>query len=67
MEELSINPQEQTIFISHANCLEDAENLANLIRKKLKIKEIILNFIGPVIGSHTGQGTIALFFIGKER
>ena len=67
MEELSINPQEQTIFISHANCLEDAENLANLIRKKLKIKEIILNFIGPVIGSHTGQGAIALFFIGKER
>ena len=67
MEELSINPQEQTIFISHANCLEDAENLANLVRKKLKIKKIILNFIGPVIGSHTGQGTIALFFIGKER
>mgnify|MGYP000914500441 FL=1 len=67
MEELSINPQEQTIFISHANCLEDAENLANLVRKKLKIKKIILNFIGPVIGSHTGQGAIALFFIGKER
>ncbi len=67
MEELSVNLQEQTIFISHANCLEDAENLANLVKKKLKVKEIKLNFIGPVIGSHTGQGAIALFFIGKER
>lgn len=67
MEELCIKPEEQTIFISHADCLEDAENLANLIKEKLNVKEIILNFIGPVIGSHTGQGTIALFFIGKER
>ena len=67
MEELSVNLQEQTIFISHANCLEDAENLANLVKKKLKVKEIKLNFIGPVIGSHTGQGALALFFIGRER
>lgn len=67
MEELCINPEEQTVFISHADCLEDTENFANLIKEKLNVKEIVLNFIGPVIGSHTGQGAIALFFIGKER
>ena len=67
MEELCINPEEQTIFISHADCFEDTENFANLIKEKLNVKEVIINFIGPVIGSHTGQGAIALFFIGKER
>ncbi len=67
MEELCTNPQEQTVFISHADCLEDTEYLANLIKEKLHVKEVIISFIGPVIGSHTGQGAIALFFIGRER
>ncbi len=67
MESTCINPEEQTVFISHANALQDAEYLANLIKEKLHVKEVILNFIGPVVGSHTGQGAIALFFFGKER
>jgi len=67
MEKLCVNPQGQTIFISHADCLEDTEYLAALIKEKFPVKEVVLNFIGPVIGSHTGQGAIALFFIGKER
>lgn len=67
MEELCIDPEEHTVFISHADCLEDTEHLANLIKEKLHVKEVILNFMGPVIGSHTGQGAIALFFIGKHR
>lgn len=67
MEKLCVNPEGQTIFISHADCLEDTEYLAALIKEKFPVKEVVLNFIGPVIGSHTGQGAIALFFIGKER
>jgi len=67
MEKLCVNPQGQTIFISHADCLEDTEYLADLIKEKFPVKEVVLNFIGPVIGSHTGQGAIALFFLGKER
>ena len=67
MEELCINPEEQTVFISHADSPEDMEHLANLVKEKLNVKEVILSFIGPVIGSHAGQGAIALFFIGKER
>lgn len=67
MENTAIKPEEQTIFISHGDCLEEAEYLAKLIKEKLNVKDIKINFIGPVIGSHSGPGTIALFFLGTER
>ncbi len=67
MEKTAINPEEQTIFISHGDCLEEAEFLANLVKEKLSVKDIKMNYIGPVIGSHSGPGTIALFFLGTER
>ena len=67
MEKTAIKPEEQTIFISHGDCLEEAEYLAKLIKEKLNVKDIKMNFIGPVIGSHSGPGTIALFFLGTER
>lgn len=67
MEKTAINPEEQTIFISHGDCLEEAEFLANLVKEKLNVKDIKMNYIGPVIGSHSGPGTIALFFLGTER
>lgn len=67
MEKTAINPEEQTIFISHGDCLEEAEFLANLVREKLNVKNIKMNYIGPVIGSHSGPGTVALFFLGTER
>ncbi len=67
MIETCINPEEQTIFIGHGDCIEDAEYLARLIREKFTVKDIIFNYIGPVVGSHTGQGAITLFFFGTER
>ncbi|MGD9569490.1 MAG: DegV family protein [Sedimentibacter sp.] len=67
MEDTCINPQENSVFISHADCLEDAEYLGSLIKEKLNVKEIIINYVGPVIGAHTGQGCLALFFFGTER
>lgn len=62
-----INPEEQTIFISHGDCPEEAEVLRDLILAQYKVKDCIINYIGPVIGSHSGPGTIALFFIGNSR
>ena len=59
--------REQYIFISHGDCLEDATYLADLIKKKYAPKMVFLNLVGPVIGSHSGPGTVALFFLGKER
>lgn len=67
MEATCIDPEKHSVFISHADCLEDAEYLGNLIKEKLHVKEVLINHIGPVIGSHTGQGALALFFFGRER
>lgn len=57
----------ETAFISHGDCLEDAEYLANRIRSELGIEQIEISYVGPVIGAHSGPGTLALFYLGKER
>lgn len=67
MEETAVNPAEQTVFISHGDCLEDAQFVAQQVREKLGVTQIQIGYIGPVIGAHSGPGTVALFFLGKER
>lgn len=67
LEERAINIADQTIFISHGDCEEEAKFLAKWIRKRTSVKNIIINFVGPVIGSHSGPGTMALFFFGTKR
>lgn len=67
MKERVQNPEEQTIFISHGDSPDDAMHLEKLICDEYKIKNIITNYIGPIIGSHSGPGTIALFFLGDRR
>lgn len=53
-------------FISHANCESDAVYLKEMIENNTNLKPIITN-LGPVLGSHAGPGTIALFFLGGQR
>ena len=53
--------------ISHGDCLEDAEHLANLIRERCGVEEVFISYVGAVIGSHAGPGTVALFFLGDKR
>ena len=65
--ELAEAPASQTMFISHTDSEEDARYVADEIKKKFGVKEIIINPIGPVIGAHTGPGCVALFFTGKHR
>ena len=67
MQALAIDPANQTVFISHGDCAEDAEYLASRIRETMGVKEILISYVGPVIGAHSGPGTMALFFLGKER
>ena len=67
MEKSIVNPQEQTIFISHADTLSEAEMLAGLVKEKFNPKEIYIDFIPPNIGSHSGPGTIAIFYFAKGR
>lgn len=59
--------QNDIIFISHGDALEDAEFVKNEITKRFGIEKFMINHIGPTIGAHSGPGTIALFFEGKER
>ena len=67
MAETAIDPAGQTVFISHGDCLADAEFLAQEVRRRLHVPRIEINYVGPVIGAHSGPGTLALFFLGTER
>ena len=57
----------QTVFISHGDCLEDAEAVAQMVRERFGTQDIRINYVGPVIGAHSGPGTLALFFLGTKR
>lgn len=67
LQELIVNPENQVIAISHGDCIEDVEFLAKLIKEKVNVKDIIINNIGPAIGTHSGPGTLAVFFLADNR
>ena len=68
MGETALQPiKEQTVYVTHGDCLKDAEYLAGLIRKRFGVKDIMINWVDPVIGAHSGPGTMALFFLAKHR
>ena len=55
------------MFICHANCPDNVEFVSKLLRERFGVTDIRAEFIGPVIGSHTGMGTLGLFFRGEHR
>jgi fatty acid-binding protein DegV len=67
MKNSTINPVDSPVFISHGDCVEDAEYLADRIRSELGVKDVKISYVGPVIGAHSGPGTLALFFLASER
>ena len=67
MAETVTDPADQTVFISHGDSLDDAQFVADEVRRRFGVKEIVINYIGPVIGNHSGPGTVALYFLGKEK
>ena len=67
MEKTAIDPGRQTVFISHGDCPEDAETVARMVKERFGVRDIYINYVGPVIGAHSGPGTLALFYVGKER
>jgi len=62
-----IHLEDQIIFISHGDCVDEANYLADIMRDRFHVKDVLVNYVGPVIGAHSGPGTIALFFLGTER
>ena len=65
MEKDAVDPASQTVFISHGDCRADVEYVADLVREKFGTQDIRIHSIGPVIGSHSGPGTVALVCIRK--
>lgn len=65
--ELGAGFDNETMFISHGDCLEDAEYLASVLKEKHGVKHVHIGYVGAVIGSHSGPGTLALFFLGDHR
>ncbi len=66
-DKLAVDPAGGTVFISHADCMNDVKELAAILKNKHGVDVKIITDVGPVIGAHSGPGTLALFFIGTER
>lgn len=65
--ELALNPGKDTVFISHGDCIDDARLLEKMLAERYGAKVKLITYVGPVIGSHSGPGTLALFFLGRQR
>ncbi len=59
--------EDQMVFITHGDCADEADYVAKRIRERLGVKNIVINYIDPVIGAHSGPGTMALFFLADKR
>lgn len=66
LKESVVDPENQRIYVAHADCIEDAEQLKALIEKEISCKEIYLDYIGPIIGASIGPDALGVFGFGKE-
>ena len=63
----SYRDQNDIVFISHGDNIEDARFVADEVKRRFRIDNFLINPIGPTIGAHAGPDTIALFFMGEHR
>ena len=67
MEKLAVDPATQKVYISHADCIDEAQTLADMVKERFGTQNISIQAIGPVVGAHGGPDTLALFFVGEHR
>lgn len=67
VKETIINPEDQVLYLSHADDLDAAMKVVEMIKDETPVKDIKVLEFGPIIGSHTGAGAIAIFFLGTQR
>ena len=65
--ETGLPGENDTVFISHGDCIDDVKILEAILKEKYGIKNVFTYYVGAVIGSHSGPGTLALFFMGNKR
>lgn len=63
----SYRDQNDIVFISHGDCEEEAQYVADLVKQRFGIDSFLINYVGPTIGAHSGPGTMALFYLGEYR
>lgn len=67
MKTEAVSPEEQIVIIGHGDSIDDALLLEKKVRQTLSVKDVILTYIGPIIGSHTGPGMVGLTFLGEKK
>ena len=67
VKEKAINSENETLFICHGDCIEDAEVLKDMILEEVKFKNVVINYVGNVVGAHGGPGVIAAIFLADSR
>lgn len=67
MREYVLKPELQTVYISHGDCEEDAQYVAEQVKEKMGVKDVRTQILDPVIGAHSGPGTVGLFYYGEHR
>ena len=67
MGETGLPGENDTVFICHGDCLDDAKYLEQLVKERYGVKDVLIYYVGAVIGSHSGPGTLALFYLGEHR
>ncbi len=67
MQKLGLPGENRTVFICHGDSLDDARYMERLLRERLGVEEVFIGYTGAVIGSHSGPGTLSLFFLGEHR
>ena len=67
MGETGLPGANDTVFICHGDCIEDAQYLASQVKEKYGVKDVFIYYTGAVIASHSGPGTLALFYLGEHR
>ncbi len=64
---MAVEPEKQTVFICQCGCADEAAEVAAHIKETAGVRNVIIGPIGPVISSHTGPGTMGIFFVGEHR
>lgn len=66
-EQTALDKKDGIVYISHGDCIDDAKQLAQMLKESCGVTVELITYVGPVIGSHSGPGTLALFFLVDKR
>ena len=66
LKESIVEPEKQTVYIAHADCLEEAEHVRDIVKEEINCKDVYIGYIGPIIGASIGPEAVAVFAFGKE-